>query len=78
MPTTVTVKRVGLTADLLLFRAYGQAGNTSAMLTRTLALNPGLAAFGPVLPLGTRVVLPDLDRSSVPTARKTVNLFGDT
>lgn len=26
------------------------------------ALNPGLAAYGPLLPAGVRVVLPDLDK----------------
>lgn len=43
--------------DLICHRFYGRsAGTTEAVL----AANPGLAALGPVLPFGTRILLPDL------------------
>lgn len=48
---TVTVQRTPL--DLLLWRRFGRA--YAAMVERTLTINPGLAALGEYLPLGTRV-----------------------
>ncbi|GEP11834.1 tail protein X [Methylobacterium gnaphalii] len=78
MPQRVTVQRVGTTLDLLLFRAYGRRGNTSAMLSSAYALNRGIARRGTVLPLLTPVLLPDLDTSKPATKRAAVNLFGDT
>jgi len=38
---------------------YRYLGTTSACVEQALALNPGLAALGPILPQGTSVVLPD-------------------
>jgi len=43
------------TVDSLCWRHLG----SSAAVEQTLLLNPGLAALGPVLPMGTRVTLPD-------------------
>lgn len=60
MPIPHTVEGVGQTVELVLWRRYGRRGQTAAMLTATLALNPGVAALGPILPLGTPLVLPDL------------------
>ncbi|WP_298959002.1 tail protein X [uncultured Methylobacterium sp.] len=74
MPRTITVTQRGLTLSLLLWRAYGQAGQTSAMLDRALALNRALAAAGPILPLRASVVLPDLPAASAPR-RVVVDLF---
>lgn len=74
---TVTVAQTGLLLDQLLWRAYGRAGTTSAMLAAALALNPGLAAAGPVIAPGTTVRLPDLPAPSAASARKVVNLFDD-
>lgn len=76
MPETITVKRVGVRVSRLLWRAYGQAGDTPAMLRATYAANPGLAALGPVLPLGTRLVLPDLITAKAASTRTGVSLFG--
>lgn len=45
----------GDTVDSLCWRHLG----SSAAVEQTLLLNPGLAALGPVLPMGTRVTLPD-------------------
>ena len=42
--------------DSLCWRHLG----TSAAVEATLALNPGLAALGPELPIGTAVALPDV------------------
>lgn len=74
---TETVAGSGITLDLLLWRAYGRAGNTSAMLAAAWALNPGLAAKGPVLPLGARVTLPDPPSPAAARRRVPVNLFDD-
>lgn len=47
----------GDTADLIAYRTLGRtAGATEALL----ALNPGLAAAGPILPAGIVVELPRL------------------
>ena len=60
MATTVKVAGDFITLELLLWRHGKRRGATSARLSETLALNPGLSALGPFLPLGTLVVIPDL------------------
>jgi len=77
MPLDLTVEGVGLTAELLLWRAYGPEGQTSDMLKATLALNPGLSALSAVLPLQTRVILPDLPPAPVRQRRAGVSLFDE-
>jgi phage tail protein X len=77
MPRTVTVTGKPTTLDLLLWRAYGVAGNTAAMLRAALKLNPGLGARGAVIPLRTVVTLPDLPAASARAPRRVVNLFDD-
>ena len=77
MPRTVLVEGKRITLDLLLWRAYGVAGNTSAMLRLALKANPGLAARGAVIPLRTLVTLPDLPAASARATRRPVNLFED-
>lgn len=47
----------GDTVDSLCFRHLG----SSAAVEQTLLINPGLAALGPELPMGTPVILPDND-----------------
>lgn len=47
----------GDTVDLICRRAYG---DESELVEAVLEANPGLAAIGPVLPIGTFVRLPDL------------------
>ena len=66
MPLTIKVAGAGITVAKLLWRHGGRRGNTSARLTETLELNPGLAALGAVLPLGTKVTLPDLPPVPMP------------
>jgi phage tail protein X len=46
----------GDTLDLLCFRHLGR---TAGAVESALEANPGLAALGPVLPMGTSVDLPD-------------------
>lgn len=77
MPVQMTVKGVGLTLDLLLWRLYGRAGNSSDMLRQAHRLNPGLAQRGTVLPLLATVTLPDLPTAKPQPVRATVNLFGE-
>ena len=67
------IKGEGIVLDLLLHRKYGVRGRE--LVEQTLVLNPGLAALGPVLPLGTRVLLPDLPELS-PVTKRVVSLFG--
>ena len=69
----VVVKGDGISVDLLLWRRYGRAG--TSLVEQTLAMNPGIARLGPLLPLGTRVELPPLpERVAVPV--RAVSLFG--
>jgi phage tail protein X len=67
--TTRTLTTIdGDTADLIAYRVYGvTAGATEALLSA----NPGLAARGPVLPIGVVVNLPELAPSiaSAPITR---------
>lgn len=61
----------GETVDLICRRAYGH--ETSETVAATLNANPGLAALGPILPLGTVVRLPD--PPSDPPRRVVVRLW---
>lgn len=69
MPVTV-IARQNDTVDILCRRHLGV---TAEVTEATYNLNPGLAALGPFLPLGTRVVLPD-PPTATPKA-KTVSLW---
>ena len=73
MPDTITVRGEGLTVDLLLWRRDGVRGR--ALVERTYETNPGLADLGPVLPLGTVVVLPDPEPFLPFRERPIVTLF---
>ena len=55
----------GDTVDLICRRAYG---DESGFVEQVLSANPGLAEFGPVLPIGTVVFLPELAKpADLPT-----------
>lgn len=69
MPITVRAQQ-GDTVDQLCLR---HLGTTAGVTEATYALNPGLAARGPSLPLGLQVVLPD--KPTATTASKTVSLW---
>ena len=45
----------GETLDLIINRHYGY---TAGITEQVLALNPGLAALGPILPTGTLITMP--------------------
>lgn len=55
----------GDTVDLICWRYYGR---TAGVTEQVLEANPGLAALGPVLPMGRLVALPDQPKR--PTARR--------
>ncbi|MCF1502893.1 tail protein X [Afifella sp. H1R] len=74
MAETITIRGEGISVDLLLWRRYGVPGR--ALVETTLTLNPGLADAGAVLPLGSKVILPELPRRDVAVERKVVTLFG--
>lgn len=70
---TITIKGEGISLDLLLWRRYGKAGQN--LLSEVFNLNPGLAAKGYDLPLGTVVIVPELPVSET-KPRPVVDLFG--
>jgi len=65
----VVYAQQGDTVDLICHRHYGR---TVGVTEQVLSLNPGLADLGPVLPMGTRVELPDLPATP---AKKLINLW---
>lgn len=70
MPKTTTTTRQGETVDLVCRRTYGR---TRAVTEAVLAANPGLAAKGPILPMGTVVIIPD--RAPATTQAPLVSLW---
>jgi P2-like prophage tail protein X len=64
--------RSGDKLDLLLFR---EAGLGPSELTRVLDANPGLADLGPILPLGTVVIVPATAEASTPRVRTLIQLW---
>ncbi|SON55542.1 Phage Tail Protein X [Hartmannibacter diazotrophicus] len=73
MASQITIRREGRTLDGVLFAEYGVDGRK--VLAETLAANPGLAALGPILPLGTVVTIPDLPAQDKAAATEIVTLF---
>ena len=55
--TTTYQTRAGETVDLACLQTYGR---TRDVTEAVLAANPGLAGLGPVLPVGTVIIMPDL------------------
>lgn len=55
MNGTVVHAIQGDTVDALVWRHYGR---TAGLVEMVLNANPGLSAHGPVLPMGTPVLLP--------------------
>lgn len=68
---TLEVKTEGMTLDLLLWRRF--RAQAAGLDTQVLDLNPGLARLGPVLPLGTKVIVPI--PTTTPSAAKVVQLW---
>lgn len=65
--------RAGDTVDQICWRVLGR---TSQVTEQVLALNPGIADLGPVLPIGTPVTLPD-PATVAPLMRETITLWDD-
>lgn len=73
MPAADTVRaHQGETLDALIWRARGLG---PADLDAVLAANPGLAALGPVLPVGHPVALPAIAAPATAVRTDTVNLW---
>lgn len=71
MPDTVRARQ-GDTLDGLIWRERGLGPSN---LPVVLKANPGLAAMGAVLPLGTPVILPDVPPT--PVVRDIIQLWDD-
>lgn len=67
----IAISQDGEALDAVVWRKLGR---TSGLVEATMALNPGLADLGPVLPGGTPVTLPP--PSSAQPVRETVKLWG--
>lgn len=74
MPESYTVKQLHLSLDLILWRRFGRPGQS--LVEQTYVLNPGLAAHGPILPVGTVVLLPNFTRPATKVRQQPVDLFG--
>lgn len=60
MPATYFTKQ-GQTVDLACADHYGR---TAEVTEAVLAANPGISAIGPVLPMGTRIMMPDIAKKT--------------
>lgn len=69
MPTTYITKQ-GETIDLACYRHYGRTADVTELV---LAANPALAASDVILPIGTRILMPEAAPS--PAARPLVSLW---
>lgn len=67
----------GDTIELLVYRVHGRQDRASVEATLAHPDNKGLAALGPVLPIGTAVTVPDLpaDETAAQTLAPTVSLW---
>lgn len=61
---TVTVTSEGWTVDRITWEALGDP--SPAPVEETLRLNPGLAALGAILPVGTTLTIPDPPSTRTP------------
>lgn len=74
MAEAYTVQQLHLSLDLILWRRFGRPGQ--ALVEQTMVANPGLAALGPILPVGTVIVLPEVSRPTTRVKAQPINLFG--
>lgn len=70
---TITVAGDGITIDLLVWRRF--RARRDGLVERIIATNPGLAALGPILPVGTVVTIPMDDPAAAPQDRALVRLW---
>jgi phage tail protein X len=69
MATTYTTRQ-GETIDLACFAYYGR---TAKVVEAVLEANRGLSALGPILPLGTQIIMPEMPSTS--TAKSLTSLW---
>lgn len=69
----MTVTAEHTTLDLLLWRVLRR--EVPGLVEATLDLNPGLAALGPILPVGTRVLFKRPDAAEIAAAQEVVSLY---
>lgn len=71
---TVTVRSDAMALDEILWRRFKRAKR--GIVERVYALNPGLSAYGPILPVGATFVVPiDAPTTSAPL-KKVTRLWG--
>lgn len=70
---TVVIAHQGDTVDALCLRHLGTTAG--GVVETTLDINPGLAALGPVLPMGTPVTLATPSTTTPTTTSNTVSLW---
>jgi phage tail protein X len=70
----LAIAQQGETLDAVCWRVLGQ---TAGVAEQAYELNPGLADLGPLLPGGTRIMLPDppAPTAATPVRRETVKLW---
>jgi len=69
----ITITGEGLALDQLVWRKFRRA--VPGLVEQVLALNPGLAQLGPILPVGTVVVVPVLASAQETPAREIIQLW---
>ena len=70
---TIIVEGDGIALDRLVFEIMGREDLVPAVL----AANPGLAALGPILPVGTRFVIPEPSSVETIAVIPTVKLWDE-
>lgn len=68
----VQVTQENMTLDLIVWKAFGRQDD--GVVEEAFALNPGLAALGAFIPVGTFVELPE-QQAPKPALRETVQLW---
>lgn len=71
-PRLVTVETEGLSLSVIVWRAA--RGPHPGLIERVLELNPGLAAKGPILPVGTVIRIP-VERPEAPRPVEPITLW---
>lgn len=62
MTTQTYISSDGDTVDFVAWKHYGTL--KGQITEQVLAANPGLADYGPILPAGVTITLPDVDKVS--------------
>lgn len=57
---SIYVTKQGETVDLACQRFYGRTASTTETV---LDANAGISALGPILPLGTKITMPDVEKN---------------